>query len=241
MPSAQFLFHGELNDLLPSAMRGKSITQTFQGSPGVKHVIEALGVPHTEVRSLTANGKPVDIGYQLNDGDQIEVFSGFEALADDEEPRFILDVHLGQLAAYLRMLGFDAKYDKEWDDPELAAIAEVEQRILLTRDRRLLMRGKVERGRCIRSLDSREQVMEVLQHFQLEGRVEPFRRCLRCNGELLPVDKDDVQEEIGPLTRQYYDEFRRCTSCGQVFWKGSHFDRMNGFIESLLDELQETS
>ena len=142
------------------------------------------------------------------------------------EPSFIADNHLGRLAAYLRMLGFDTLYRNDYQDPELAAVAHQEGRILLTRDRRLLMRREVDYGCCLRSLDSREQLGEVVRRYALAQTARPFRRCLRCNHELEVVDKAAVLERLQPLTRRYFEEFARCPGCDQVYWKGSHYERM---------------
>ena len=146
---------------------------------------------------------------------------------------FLLDNHLGKLASHLRMLGFDALYRNDFQDEELADIAESTGRVLLTRDRGLLMRKQVSAGYCLRSLDPQQQTWAVIQRYDLVDKIRPFRRCMRCNGELEDVAKTEVLDQLMPLTRQFYEDFRRCTICGQVYWKGSHYQKMMQYIAGL--------
>lgn len=228
---AYFHFNGALNDFLPPDGRGLSIRCTFNAGQSAKHLIESLGVPHTEVESILANGKPVGFSYQVADGDRVEIYPASTNQLQASEPGFILDNHLGRLAVYLRMLGFDALYRNDFQDGELARLSSQEGRILLTRDRRLLMRNLVSLGYWVRSKVPRQQLLEVVQRFNLRAGIVPFRRCMRCNGMLQPVSKEAVLDKLEPLTRLYYDEFRICSDCSQVYWKGSHYERMQRFIE----------
>ncbi len=131
------------------------------------------------------------------------------------------------------MLGFDCLYENDFDDPDMADIAHAEGRILLTRDRRLLMRKLVEHGYCLRSLDPLEQLTEIIQRFDLTNKIHPFHRCLHCNHILEPVEKEAILDRLEPLTRQYFDEFHICPACGQIYWKGSHYDQMQKVIEEI--------
>ena len=142
------------------------------------------------------------------------------------EPRFVLDNHLGRLAAYLRMLGFDSLYRNNYNDEELVETSQREERILLSRDRRLLMRKAVSHGYCLRSLDSLEQLTEVIQRFDLTSRIMPFHRCLRCNHPLEPVAKEAVLDRLELLTKLYFNEFQICPACKQIYWMGSHYEKM---------------
>jgi uncharacterized protein with PIN domain len=244
MKHAQFRFYAELNDFLPRERRFSDFGHAFDGHPSIKDTIEALGVPHTEVDLILANGESVDFSYQLQDDDRISIYPVFENF--DITPiqrlrprplrvvRFVLDTHLGRLAAYLRLLGFDTLYRNDADDPELARISRDEQRVLLTRDRGLLKRSIVTHGYYIRETDPQKQVVEVVLHFDLFRVIEPFRRCLRCNGVLEEVSKDEISSQLPPLASQSFDEFRRCQGCGKVFWKGSHYERMAQLIEHVL-------
>jgi uncharacterized protein with PIN domain len=218
---------GVLNDLLARDQKGKEITLTFSSHQSVKHLIESLGVPHVEVGRITANREPVEWGYCPRTGDRIEVQP---ATGCPTEPRFMLDNHLGRLAAYLRMLGFDSLYDNSYSDEQMAEILVTDPRILLTRDRRLLMRKVVQYGYCLRSLEPPEQLQEVVRRFDLKHVTQPFHRCLRCNGILEPVEKAAVLDRLEPKTKLYYNDFARCPDCDQIYWKGSHYERMEKLI-----------
>ncbi len=237
-------FYAELNDFLPPDQRQKTLTHSFEVSASVKDMIEALGVPHAEVDLILVNGVSVDFSYQVQHGDVISVYPVFETLDITplvrlrpkplRETRFVLDVHLGRLAVYLRMLGFDTLYRNDYSDDELAHLSSSQERILLTRDRGLLKRSIVTHGYWMRATQPRQQVIEVLRRFDLSGSVAPFTRCLHCNGRLQAVDKDSIAHRLLPQTRQYYHEFCQCQGCGQIYWPGSHYQRMQQFIESIL-------
>jgi uncharacterized protein with PIN domain len=231
MSIAYFLFLGRLNDFLPRDQRNQTIPIDFRGRQSIKHLAESLGVPHPEIGQVQVNGQAGTLSDITQDGDRLELHpipNGCPV-----EPRFVLDNHLGRLAAYLRMLGFDCLYQNHFDDKEMAEIVQKEERILLTRDRRLLMRKAVTHGYCLRSLDSLEQLSEVIRRFELKERIRPFHRCLRCNHPLEPVAKEAVLDRLEPLTRLYFDEFQICPACQQIYWKGSHYERMQGLIEQM--------
>jgi uncharacterized protein with PIN domain len=233
MRSARLQFLGRLNDFLPPAQRGSAIRVDFQGQQSVKHLAEAQGVPHPEVGQVRINGQEGSLRTITQAGDLVEVHPAPDGCPI--EPRFLLDNHLGRLTAYLRMLGFDCLYRNDFSDEDLAGILHREERILLTRDRRLLMRKVVVHGYCPRSDDPLEQLREIVRRFDLTGRIIPFRRCLRCNHALESVSKEEVLDRIEPLTRLYFDEFRICPACKQIYWKGSHYERMQRLIEQMME------
>lgn len=243
---AEFRFYEELNDFLPPGLRKTAFPYEFTGSPAVKDAIEAIGVPHVEVDLILADGVSVPFTHHLEDGERIAVYPMFESLdigpvvrlrpAPLREPRFILDVHLGTLARYLRLLGFDAVYENDFEDAEIIARAARERRIILTRDVGLLKHGAVTRGYWIRSADTRKQVRDVLRRFDLRGAIAPFTRCMVCNGPVAPVAKADIMDRLEPLTARHYDTFSRCASCGRIYWQGSHWRKMRAFLDSLLKE-----
>lgn len=232
MHTAEFLFHGRLNDFLRADRRQGSIRVEFRGRQSVKHLAESLGVPHPEVGQVKINGEPATLNTITQDGDRVQLHPVPDGYP--EEPRFLLDNHLGRLAAYLRMLGFDCLYQNDFSDEELAQLLQQEERILLSRDRRLLMRKVVTHGYCPRSLDPLEQLTEVVGRFALAGRIAPFHRCLRCNHPLATVSKEQVLDRLEPLTKQYFDAFKICPACKQIYWKGSHFERMQEIIQTLI-------
>jgi len=216
---AEFRFYEELNDFLPAPRRKRSFEYCFQGDPAIKDAIEALGVPHTEVDLVLVNGDSVDFSYRLQRGDRVAVYPVFEAL--DIAPvtrlrpqplrrtRFVLDVHLGKLARLLRLLGFEAGYQRDWDDREIIRRAREAQAIILTRDRGILKNRSVTHGYCVRSSDPWRQIGEVLKRFDLRGSIRPFTRCSACNGIVEPVAKAEILERLAPKTRRHYDEFHR--------------------------------
>jgi hypothetical protein len=242
---ASFRFYQELNDFLPAGQRGRSIDYFFDGNPGIKDPIEALGVPHTEVELIIVNGRSRGFDYQLRDGDRVAVYPVFESL--DISPlvkirsrplrqvRFIADVHLGKLARYLRLLGFDTLYRNDYRDEEIVRQGVAQRRVILTRDRRLLYNAVITHGYYVRSVVPEEQVAEVVARFDLGGNIHPFHRCLHCNGLIEPVAKSAVLDRLEPLTARYYREFFQCASCGKLYWKGSHYhnllDKLNRLLE----------
>lgn len=244
MKRAEVRFYSELNELVAPWRRGRTTFYDFDVRGSVKDLIEALGVPHTEVDLVLANGESVDFSYRLKDGDRISVYPPFEAMDISplarlrpqplRQPRFVADTHLGRLAAYLRMAGFDTVYRNDYQDEELASISAGEKRILLTRDRGLLKRNIVTRGYCVRATNSREQFAEVLQRFDLAGLRTPFQRCVHCNEVLQPTRKELISERLQQETKQYYEEFSVCPACQRVYWKGSHYRRMQRLIDSVI-------
>jgi hypothetical protein len=249
MAWATIVFHGDLNDFLPGPNRGAEVHRHFEGHPAVKDLLESLGIPHPEIAAITVNGTQAGFDRHVHDGDQVEAWPAAEAAEqglvpvlpaapeDSADPRFVADGHLGRLAAYLRMLGFDTWYRSDAGDDELAAVAATEHRILLTRDRGILKRSVVRRGAFVRSDRPVEQLVEVARRFGLVDRGQPFGRCLRCNTLLAPVSREEVLHRLQPLTRIYYDDFRRCPGCDAVYWKGSHHARMERLVDRVRDRV----
>lgn len=236
MAQVRLRFYEELNDFLAPQRRKTTFTHELTRRTSVKDLIESFGVPHTEVEVILVNGVSVDFSYIVRPGDRISVYPMFESLDVTplirlrekplREPRFVIDTNLGQLARYLRLLGFDVVYRNDFTDREVAKVAQDENRIVLTRDRALLQHKIITHGYFVRADKPREQVREILARLDLYGALHPFTRCLRCNGELETVDKEAVLDQLEPKTRKYYRRFRRCKNCGQAYWRGSHFNRM---------------
>lgn len=226
MARARFRFHGDLNDFLPAARRGVWLLYEFGDRPSLKHAIETFGVPHPEV------GQPADLASPLRDGDSVEVHPRRYGAPPDGGWRFVLDCHLGRLAKYLRILGFDTLYDPRADDLRLAEAA-AGGRFLLTRDRSLLMRKQVEHGLLVRGDDPRAQLVWLAGKLGLWQSAVPLRRCLRCNAMLEPARPEAVWERIPPKTRLWCRDFALCSGCGQLFWPGSHYERMLEWIHSV--------
>jgi len=251
MQQARFRFYAELNDLLSLRNRQRTLVHIFGVAPSLKDVIEAFGVPHTEVGLILANGEPAAFSRLLREGDRISVYPVFRSLnitplallqpRPEGEKRFVLDTHLGRLASHLRMLDFDSLYRNDYRDEELAHISATEQRILLSKDRGLLRRSIVTRGYLVRAAQPREQLIEVCRRFDLDGSIAPFRRCIKCNTLLQGVPKDLISHRLQPETRKHYDEFCFCLGCNRPDWKGSHHRRMAGLIGRIIKSMKTAS
>lgn len=228
--------YAELNDFLPPARRQASFEAVCSERTSVKDLLEGLGIPHTEVDLLLVNGDPAGFDRRLEDGDRVAAYPVFEALdvagvtrvrsEPLRELRFVLDGHLGRLAAFLRLGGFDALYLRDACDAELAAVAAAERRVLLTRDVGLLKRRAVTHGYSVRSTRPAEQFDEVVRRFDLRRLVRPFTRCMRCNAALEEVPKAAVASLVPPRSFEAFDAFLRCRGCGKIYWQGSHTARL---------------
>jgi uncharacterized protein with PIN domain len=237
-------FYAELNDHLSPGARHHELEREFFVPPSVKDLIESFGVPHTEVELIIVDGESVDFSRTVRDGDRVAVYPMFEALDVTpelrlrdhplREPRFVLDVHLGRLAVYLRMLGFDTAYRNCATDAELAETSARERRILLTRDRGLLMRSAVTHGYWLRETASRRQALEVVRRFDLARWLAPFTRCLACNSRLRSAPLEEIAGRLPPGIAERHQDFRDCPGCRRVYWQGSHYDRMRSWIQSNL-------
>lgn len=237
MKAAKFRFYAELNDFLPPERKHVSFEHRFELSSSLKDMIESLGVPHTEIGLVLRNGEPSTMDIPVLDQDRIAVYPHNSTFAESEqipaEIRFVADVHLGRLATYLRMLGFDTLYRNDYADDELARISSTEDRSLLTMDRGLLKRSIVRLGYFVRAHEPRQQLVEVLRRYRLFGQISAFARCLECNTPVARVAKEHVVAMLPPRTRECFDEFLQCPACGRVYWKGSHYEHMARFIEGV--------
>ena len=245
MATATFTFYDDLNYFLPRHRKHKLFAYSWDWKTSIKDTIESFGVPHPEIDLIVVNNTSVDLDYILQDSDDVHVYPipyyEKHPLADkvriipkyEGRPRFILDTHLGRLASYLRMMGFDTLYRNDYPDDELAEVSNTENRILLTRDVGLLKRSLVVHGYYVRTLKPRQRLHEIAKRYALIDQIEPFKFCMRCNGQLHQVDKAEIREQLTDQTAQFYDVFHQCPECEQIYWKGSHYAKM----EKLLDEV----
>uniref|UniRef100_I2PX94 Twitching motility protein PilT n=1 Tax=Desulfovibrio sp. U5L TaxID=596152 RepID=I2PX94_9BACT len=241
--AAELTFRGELTDLLRRPAKDGVIVYPVTRAASVKDVIEALGPPHTEIHGLLADGRPVAFGHRLSSGERITVLPAAfpidvtvpTLLRPKALPRlaFAVDANAGRLALFLRTLGFDAAYDRNIEDADLAEQAAREGRVVLSRDRDCLKRSAIVHGRVIRANEPREQLQDVLAAYGLAPPYAAFSRCTRCNTPLVPVDKAAVLPLLLPKTRRYFEEFHQCPDCGRVYWPGSHHEHMADWIRGL--------
>jgi len=247
MPHATFRFHDSLKFFLPRKQKNQPITHTFDWKASIKDMVESMGVPHPEVELLVVNGTSVGWDYIVQPDDEIDIHPQFDAISLTDKtplfpvysgkPRFILDTHLGRLAAYLRMMGFDTLYRNDYPDDELAQVSHDENRILLTRDVGLLKRSLVIYGYFVRHTKPRQRILEIAQRYNLAEFAEPFKYCMKCNGNLYQVEKQVIQHQLPGNTTDYYDIFHQCEDCERIFWKGSHYRKMADIVQDVMDTL----
>lgn len=242
MVFATFRFYEELNDFLPMSRRKCDISLNCAENATTKHMIEALGVPHTEVELVLLNGESVGLDVLLREGDRVAVYPKFERFDvssllrirenTQRTLRFVADAHLGGLARLLRMAGFDTLYDNHIDDAEVAAHSERDGRIVLTRDRDLLKRRAVTHGCYIRNIKAEKQLVELVDRLDMAASSRPFSLCLRCNAPMREVDKAVVWDRLPEKVREMHEYFQTCDVCQGVFWRGTHWQRMVRVLEA---------
>jgi uncharacterized protein len=237
-------FYEELNDFLPRHRRKVDFEARFKGKRSIKDMIEALGVPHTEVDLILVDGISVDFNYILQDGNRVSVYPVFESLNITHvthlrqfplrKSKFIADINLGDIVKYMRALGLDVYYDALLSMGDIIGISRKETRIILTKSRKLLKFKEVSHGIFIRPGTPTEQVRYILDYLDIKGDIKPFSRCLRCNTLLEKIPKESILERIPPKTRAYCDEFSQCRSCDKIYWKGTHYENMQKVLDSIL-------
>jgi len=243
---ATFRFYAELNDFVAPARRSGPFECDVPPAASAKHMIEALGVPHTEVELVLVNGETVGFEHPLRDGDRVSVYPQFEAFDVSpllrvrehalRETRFVADAHLGGLARLLRLLGFDTLFDNAFVDDAIERLSAAEHRIVLTRDRDLLKRRAITHGCYVRAMRNGEQLREVMDRLDLAGSARPFRLCLECNTPLRRVEKADVADRLPPRVNARFERFTACDGCGRVYWEGTHWMRMQSIVDAALAE-----
>ncbi len=248
--SKQFIsirFYSVLNQLLA---KNKKYSDTIEIKPGqtVKDLIESFGIPHTEIGLILSNSEIVDFSYQLNNQDRITVFpkffqldvSSINKLGPDtpSDIKFIADVHLGKLAKHLRMLGFDCIWENNYDDLTIIELSTKENRIILTRDKGILKFAKVKYGYLIKSHNHFEQLVEIVERYDLINKINPFSKCIECNTSTKIIDKNKIIDRLEPKTKKYFFNFKICPKCNRIYWNGSHSEKMNKIIQQLKDKFK---
>jgi uncharacterized protein len=242
--TAAFRFYAELNDFLKNEWKQKCFEYSFSVPVTVGEIIESIGVPLSEIDLILINGESAGFDFKIKGDEMISVYPVFETFDISplsrlgREPlrnsRFILDAHLGKLAKYLRMFGFDTLYENDFTDRQIIETAGKEHRIILTRDKDLLCSKDVVHGYFVRSIYVREQLSEVLEKFDLYSQVTPFSRCLICNGLLEKTSKSEIEDRIDSNILGYFNDFFKCDKCDKIYWEGSHYESMRGFIHDYM-------
>jgi len=240
MKNITIRFYEELNDFLPAVKKKTRFNYEFSGRESVKDLIESIGVPHTEVDMILVNKKSVDFNHIVQDKDDISVYPVFESFDIKDvqhlrpeplrNPLFVIDVHLGKLARYMRMLGFDSLYENNLNDELIVELSLKEKRTILTRDVGLLKRKNITHGYYIRNINTEKQIEEVVKRFQLEKMIKEFTRCINCNGLLNPIEKEKIIEKLPPKVKIHYTEFFTCSNCSKIYWHGSHVEDMTKVV-----------
>ena len=196
----------------------------------VAHLVQSVGVPLTEVGDMVVAEASVSWRSRLQEQDQLDVVVRARPQPLDGPPLFLLDVHLGALTRRLRLLGVEAAYDKDADDNQLVEQAEHEDRILLSRDRGLLMRRALRRAAFVRGQHPDAQLADVIERFRPPLR--PWSLCLACGGTLVPASKAEVAGQLQPGTLRTQERFSRCQTCGHVYWHGAHDAKLQQVVRS---------
>ncbi len=244
MPKTVLRFYEELNDLLPKHRRGADFEAEFEGKRSVKDMIEAQGVPHTEVDLILVNGVPEDFSYIIQDGDRISVYPVFESLNIKNvtrlrkfplrKSRFIADINIRDIVKAMRLLGFDVYFDPSFSHKEITVISKSENRIILTRSKKLLKLKDVTHGILIYPGQITDQIKRIIDYLDIRDQIKPFSRCLICNALLEGISKEKIENRIPPKTKESCDQYAYCRPCDKVYWRGTHFIRMKNLVDGIL-------
>lgn len=239
-------FYAELNDFLPKERRFTTFELEVTETQSVKDVLESCGVPHAEIDLVVVDGASVTFDHLVSNGERIAAYPVFEGLDISpiirlrpeplRDTRLVVDANLGRLSRLLRLFGFDALYKNDFTDEEVVEIAVVQNRIILTRDRRLLMRRAVTHGFYIRSTKPIDQLTETIHRLDLADQIKPLSRCTDCNGIIHSVDKSIIARRLPHYTRRSYTKFLQCATCGKLYWQGAHWTN----LQSLIAEVKTT-
>jgi hypothetical protein len=235
--------YAELNDCLPAAQRQRDLEIPLPAPLDARTLLTKLGVAPDAVDLILVNGTSCSLHHPVRDGDRVSLYPTFEAfdvtpllqLRDAPLRRiaFVADAHLGRLARYLRLLGFDTLFENDPGDEALARTSAEEGRVLLSRDRALLRRRAVTHGLWVPAIRPREQLRYVLERLDLFRLLRPFSRCTICNGPLAVADERTLGDGVPSRVRAVFDDFWRCSDCGRIYWQGSHYDRLSHFVDQM--------
>lgn len=245
MKQAFFRIYEELNNYLPAEQQKVWFQVSFAEGATIKDLMQMLGIPAEEIDLVLVDQQSCPLGYLLKGNERISVFPIFERLniapvgqlhsKPLRNPRFCCDVHLGKLAKYLRMLGFDTVYTPFSTAEDLQAQSIREKRILLSRSLRLIHHPAITHAYWVRSSDPDEQIKDLLKKLDLYETASPLTRCLRCNQPLETIEKKDISHQLEPNTKRFYQTFFICPHCTQLYWQGSHFEHMMAFVKQLIN------
>jgi len=237
--------YAELNEFLPLEHRYNEFPLLFSEPFNVAKLLDRLNIPLNSVEIILVDGKSVSAKFSLSEGNRISLYPIFESFdirsllhlhsAPLRHIKFIADVHLGKLARYLRLFGFDTAYNSSFSFSSILSIAELEQRCILSKSIAYKEKPSVTKYFHIQSSIPEEQLTETFSRFDLWLSSKPFTRCLKCNTLLVKRSIDNVNKnKIPPRILTMFNEYMCCSSCQQYYWKGSHYKRMEEFIGEFL-------
>lgn len=158
-------------------------------------------------------------------------------------PRFIVDANVGKLARWLRMMGYDTVFINDIDDDTLVSKGLEEKRVVLTKDTQVTLRRVVTSGKLkallIKDDDVRAQLRQVVEAMKLNRR-QQFTRCLECNETLVPRSRDEVHDLVPPFVFKTQSRYVQCPVCTRVYWRGTHWQRMNHELEQFMEVVDAT-
>lgn len=239
-------FHGDTLELLCNTPdKNNIVTYPLCRRASIKDIVEALGVPHTEVGRIVVDQEEQTFARIAGNGEHYHIFplvpdmppTMATALRPQPLPSclFLVDINVRRLAGLLRMAGIDAEAVIAGSaDAETVQRAIDEKRILLTRNRDLLKQRNLVFGRLLRSERPERQLRQIVDLYRLRDRLQPFSRCIACNGLLVGVAKDAILDRLLPLTKKYFTLFKQCTGCGKIYWRGSHHQEMVAKLDGIL-------
>ncbi|MBS7648414.1 Mut7-C RNAse domain-containing protein [Candidatus Bathyarchaeota archaeon] len=155
---------------------------------------------------------------------------------------FVVDGMLGKIARWLRMLGYDTKYCNNMSDDEILKVAFKEKRIILTRDYQFFRKANFHGVRAIfiEGKTHIEKLADLSRQLNIDLEINIDKsRCPKCNARIMPISKEEVKAKIPASTYKIYDEFWICTDCGQVYWKGSHWKKINNALNQARQIISE--
>ncbi|HUE39270.1 MAG TPA: Mut7-C RNAse domain-containing protein [Candidatus Binatia bacterium] len=155
------------------------------------------------------------------------------AVTPTPPPRFVADKTLGRLARWLRIVGCDVLYGSNFSGKGLLAAARSDQRIVLTRDRRLARRAHMPPFLLVEDDRFREQLRQVIAAFDIDPRAALFRRCVDCNAELVEIPREEAAPNVPEFVLATQRSFRRCPRCRHLYWDATHVARIRGELERM--------
>jgi hypothetical protein len=149
-------------------------------------------------------------------------------------PRFAAEKTLGRLTKWLRLLGFDTRYESESTGKEFIDILETD-RILLTRTRRIQNQLESRKLIFVESDHLAQQLNQIFRELGLKAsQTRPFSRCLQCNVPIISVEKASIRGRVPDYIFEIHDRFQKCPECNRIFWRGSHTRRSFEKIQQVL-------